>query len=143
MRGQTNVVKMLIAGAGPLGETTLLQDAALKGQVEMINLLLAHQADVNSRNAQGATALHDAALAGERAAAETLLDHGADVNARDSESGETPLHRAASWGRVEVVELLLARGADPSIKDKKGRTALDLAVENGQQDVAAVLKRKP
>jgi ankyrin repeat protein len=105
--------------------------------------LLAHGADVNSLNAQGATALHDAALAGQRAAAEALLKHGANIDARDSESGATPLHQAASWGRRGVVELLLARHADPSIKDKNGHTALDLAVANGQAEVAEVLKRIP
>jgi ankyrin repeat protein len=143
LRGQTNVVAMLIEHLGPLGSTTLLHDAALKGHVDVIVLLLAHQADVNSRNAQGATPLHDAALAGQRPAAEALLEHGADANALDAERAETPLHRAASWGRCDVVELLLARGADRSLKDKAGNTALDLAVANSQLEVTAVLKRRP
>ncbi len=143
LRGQVNVVAMLVDRMGPLGSTTLLHDAALKGQVEIIELLLAHQADVNSLNAQGATPLHDAALAGQKGAAEVLLKHGADANARDTESGATPLHRAASWGRIDVLELLLAHAADPEIKDKNGRTPLDLAIENGQSEAAMVLKRKP
>jgi cytohesin len=143
MRGQTNVVSMLLDRMPPLGSTTLLHDAALKGHVDIMELLLSHGAEVNSLNAQGATALHDAALAGQRAAADALLKHGANINARDSESGATPLHQAASWGRRSVVELLLARHADPGIKDKNGRTALDLAVANGQQEVAEVLKRTP
>jgi ankyrin repeat protein/peroxiredoxin len=143
LRGQTNVVSMLLDRMPPLGSTTLLHDAALKGHIDIMELLLSHGADVNSLNAQGATALHDAALAGQRAAADALLKHGANINARDSDSGATPLHQAASWGRRSVVELLLARHADPGIKDKNGRTALDLAVANGQQEVAEVLKRTP
>jgi len=143
LRGQTNVVAMVLDRMPPLGSTTLLHDAALKGHVDVLELLLAHGADVNSLNAQGATALHDAALAGQRAAAETLLKHGANIDARDSESGATPLHQAASWGRRGVVDLLIARHADPHIKDKSGRTPLDLAVANGQDEVAQVLKRIP
>jgi len=143
LRGQTNLVAMLVDMMPPLGSTTLLHDAALKDHVDVIELLLAHGADVNSLNAQGATALHDAALAGQRAAAEALLAHGATINARDSESGATPLHRAASWGRRDVVELLLSHGADPRIRDKGGRTPLDLAVANGQPEAAEVLKRTP
>ncbi len=43
LRGQVNVVAMLVDRMGPLGSTTLLHDAALKGQVEIIELLLAHR----------------------------------------------------------------------------------------------------
>jgi ankyrin repeat protein len=127
----------------PLGSSPLMHDAALKGHVDVIEVLLAHQADVNSRDAQGATPLHDAALSGQLAAAEFLLDHGAETDARDSENGATPLHRAASWGRRDVVELLLKHGADRTIRDKSGHTALDLASESGQTEVMAVLKRNP
>jgi ankyrin repeat protein/peroxiredoxin len=139
LRGQTNVVKMLLDMMPPLGSTTLMHDAALKGHVDILELLLVHGANVDSLNAQGATALHDAALAGQRATAEALLKHGANINARDSESGATPLHLAASWGRRPVVDLLLARKADPRIKDKNGRTPADLAMANGQADVAVLL----
>lgn len=143
LRGQTNVVKMLLDMLPPLGSTTLLHDAALKGHIDVIEVLLAHGAEIDSRNTQGGTALHDAALAGQRAAAEALLKHGANINARDSESGATPLHLAASWGRRNVVDLLLARQADAHVKDKNGRTPLDLAVANNQLEVAAVLKQTP
>lgn len=104
-------------------------------------MLLKHGAKVDARNAEGATALHDAALAGQRAVAAALLDAGAPIDARDSESQATPLHRAASWGRVDVVKLLLERGADARLTDKSGHTALDLAVANGQNEAAALLRQ--
>jgi ankyrin repeat protein len=69
------------------------------------------------------------------------LNHGAEIDARDRDGQATPLERAASWGRRDVVELLLARGANPALKDKNGKTALDLAVANGQDDVVAVLQK--
>jgi ankyrin repeat protein len=39
--------------------------------------------------------------------------------------------------------LLLARGANASMKDKNGKTARDLAVANGQNDLVIVLMRTP
>jgi ankyrin repeat protein len=147
MRGQADVVGLLLdrMGASGSGEllASLLHDAALKGYVEVVELLIAHKADVNARNAEGATALHDAALAGKAGVAEALLNHGAEINARDGDSEATALHRAASWGRRDMIELLVARGADRTLKDKNGKTALDLAVANGQNDVLPVLMRTP
>ena len=112
-----------------------------KGHVEIVELLIAHQADVNAQNPEGATPLHDAALAGQTAVAVALLEHGARIDARDTESGATPLHRAASWGRREMVELLLSKGADPNAKDNNGRTPLDLAVASAQTDSAELLRK--
>jgi ankyrin repeat protein len=143
MRGQTDVVSLLLNRMGPLGATTLLHDAALKGHVEIVELLLAHKAEVNAPNQEGAAALHDAALAGKCAVAEVLLNHGAQIDARDRDQQATPLERAASWGRIDVVELLLARGANPLLKDKNGKTALDLAIANNQSEVVKVLMRTP
>jgi ankyrin repeat protein len=145
MRGQADLVVLLLDRLP--GSTALLDpslhDAALKGYVEIVEILIAHKANVNALNAEGATALHDAALAGKCAVAEALLNHGAQVDARDRDSQATPLHLAASWGRRDVVELLLARGANPALKDKNGKTALDLATANGQSDVLSVLMRTP
>ncbi|MEI0796923.1 ankyrin repeat domain-containing protein [Brachyspira intermedia] len=45
-------------------------------------------------------------------------------------------------GDFEMVELLIDSGADINFKDKKGRTALRYAVENGHSEVAEFLKSK-
>ena len=125
---------------GPEG-TTPLDDACLKGQRELVDLLLTRGAKVDLRNRAGATPLHDAALGGDAGVVKMLLDHGADVNARDTETGATPLYNAASWGRQEVLELLLSRGADPNTSNSKGTSALQSAIENNQPEIAAILKR--
>ena len=125
---------------GPDG-TPPLDDAALKGQREIVELLLSHGAKVDVRNKAGATPLHDAALGGDAGVIKMLLDHRADVNARDAESGATPLYYAASWGRQEAVELLLARGADPNAKTKKGATILQAAIDSNQPEIAALLRK--
>jgi ankyrin repeat protein len=106
-------------------------------------VLLRWGANVDLRNAQGATALHDAALAGKLDVVQLLVEKGANVNAKDNESGATPLHHAASWGRTEVVTFLLENGADASIRTKGGDTALESAVVAGQKEVAELLRRAP
>ena len=39
-----------------------------------------------------------------------------------------------------MVELLLRRGADQEIDSSKGKTALELTVENGHNEIAAMLR---
>jgi hypothetical protein len=41
------------------------------------------------------------------------------------------LHKAARYGRLEIAKRLLEGGADPTLRDYKGKTAIDLARENG------------
>jgi ankyrin repeat protein len=76
----------------------------------MMQLLLAHGADVRAVAMQGVPLLTAAAGSGDRGAVQLLLDRGADVNATDK--GGTALAAAAYGGHLEVVLLLLERGAD-------------------------------
>ncbi|KAI9455689.1 ankyrin repeat-containing domain protein [Lactarius psammicola] len=55
------------------------------------------------------------------------------------EKGLTPLHSAASNGHLDVVKLLLESGADINIFNDDGKTALDLASDNGMLEVASFL----
>lgn len=117
-----------------------LHDAALKGRVDMLKVLLAKGADVNHKTNTGATPLHDAAIGGHVEAVRILLEHGANVNARETESGDTPLYMAAAMGRDQVAALLLEKGADPNLGSKEGGTPLHAAVTNGFTKVAEILR---
>jgi cytohesin len=117
-----------------------LDIACLKGDPASAGILLEHGANPNLRNKTGSTPLHDAALSGNKEVIEMLLARGADVSAQDSESKSTPLHYAASFGRLEAVRTLVEHGADVSAKDSKGRTALQLAISNRQDEVSAFLR---
>jgi len=48
--------------------------------------------------------------------------------------------QAAYKGDVRVVKLFLEYGADPDLKDKRGRTALDMAIKKQQQEVIDLLQ---
>lgn len=100
--------------------------------------------------------------------AEVLLDRGADVNhipkgrgpqvlqrspsprpqSRPSSPAtkvkplrRTPLIVAAAVGHAEMVRLLLERGADADLQDGEGRTAGDVAREEGFVDVLREIAR--
>ena len=69
-----------------------------------------------------------------------VLDGGVDPNACGS-GGFTALMWAAARGHIEVVQSLLGAGARSAIQTQKGRTAGDIAVQEGWHDVAALLAK--
>ena len=143
--GKTNLVSLLLRMGADVNEVSPegnrpLDLSCLKGDAHMTRFLLENGADPKLRNTAGSTPLHDAALSGNKETIELLVARGADVNAIDSESGSTPLHKAASFGRLDAVKVLVQHGADVSRKTNQGFTALQLAGNNNQADVAAFLR---
>lgn len=79
-----------------------------------------------------------AVIAGVESAVQIHIDRGDDLNARDA-SGMTPLMLSGARNRPAVCRLLLRAGADHGLVDHLGRTALEIAVATGSNDVAAIL----
>ncbi|MBZ3881537.1 KN motif and ankyrin repeat domain-containing protein 3 [Sciurus carolinensis] len=96
--------------------------------------------DVNAKASQtGQTALMLAISHGRQDMVAALLECGADVNAQDAD-GATALMCASEYGRLDTVRLLLAQpGCDPAILDNEGTSALAIALEAEQDEVAALL----
>jgi ankyrin repeat protein len=129
---------------------TLLNSAALYGDVEMVQVLLDYQVDVNARDDHGWTPLHDVAVRNFPSArlhnvvqssldvAQILLGGGADVNPR-SNDGRIPLHQAAMMGSARLVRMLLKHGANVAAEDKEGRTPLHEAAKTGSAEVVRML----
>ena len=67
-----------------------------------------------------------------------LIEHGAEVNVAQH-GGWTPLHQAASNGDQTLVTLLLDSGADRTLNSEDGRSASQMALENGYDQLAEVL----
>ena len=105
----------------------------------LVKLLVDHGADIDARDATGATALWYAADLDDPSIAAMLLAHGAAVDAVDLASGDTPIIRAARHGRREIVSMLLSRGADPSVANFAGQTAFDVADDGYHPKTLAVL----
>lgn len=118
--------------------------AAFMGRQEVVELLLAHGAEVNvaSHNAQRVMPLHGAVAGQHLLVANILLEHGAEANATQADAF-TPLHGAAQNGQLEMVQLLLRYGAAPSPRASDGQTPLDLARAQQHQAVVELLEQTP
>ncbi|XP_032739705.1 KN motif and ankyrin repeat domain-containing protein 3 isoform X2 [Lontra canadensis] len=101
---------------------------------------LFHMGNVNAKASQtGQTALMLAISHGCQDMVAALLACGADVNAQDAD-GATALMCASEYGRLDTVRLLLAQpGCDPALLDNEGTSALAIALEAEQDEVAALL----
>ncbi|GAC1455981.1 MAG: ankyrin repeat domain-containing protein [Ktedonobacterales bacterium] len=98
-----------------LGSTPLLR-AVIGQQMDVVELLIAHGADINATDTSGSTPLHKAALLGNTTLVQCLLDHGADMCATNS-GGQTPLAHALFNRHADVATLLQpSRGARAEVQ---------------------------
>ncbi|KAF0037330.1 hypothetical protein F2P81_010204 [Scophthalmus maximus] len=144
-----------------------LTSAAAKGRTADVELLLRGGAEVNGLNRFGRTALQayiyiyiytademytiwdlsvnifsrwKVMMMGSTPVARVLLKHGADPNVADGRTGSSPLHDAAREGFVDTARLLVEHLADPQARDNAKCRPVDLARDNGHDDVVAFLE---
>jgi ankyrin repeat protein len=98
--------------------------------------------DPDAWTPDGFTPLHIAAFACNVEAARALLEAGADPNvfATASFAHVTPLGTCAFVGANDVAKLLLAYGADPTRAEGDRFTPLDAARQNGNTELAELLR---
>ena len=97
-------------------------------------------AQIDARDADGATTLHYAARYGHAEQTIFLVRAGAQLNAR-SYKGNTPLHHAARFARERQVKALTTQGAQINIINEEGLTPLHIAASDGNsQTIAALLE---
>ncbi|CAI7648915.1 unnamed protein product [Penicillium viridicatum] len=136
---------LLQAGAeidAPVNGRTALQVAAGGGHHEVVQTLLAANADVNASpaNYYERTALQAAAEGGHLEVVQTLLAAKADVNASPVEDGWIALQVAIEGRYLDIVQILRAVKADVDVAPAKdGWTALQAAAEGGHLEVVQTL----
>lgn len=68
-----------------------------------------------------------------------LIRGGADVDCQTN-SGYTPLHRCAFYNHPSMTAMFVLAGANQKIIDGNGKTAYDVAVAEGNEEIARQLK---
>ena len=116
-----------------------LREHCMHGSLEHAQTCLKRGADPTRLEANsGRSALHKAAFWGHDHIVPWLLTLKVPVNAVDY-NGDTALHDAARFGHDKCIDALLgAAGVDVSVVNKEGKTAHDVAVENGKKPRAGL-----
>ncbi|XP_022800163.1 ankyrin-3-like [Stylophora pistillata] len=119
----------------------MLHSAAHGGDTDVIDLILTHLPDIESKTAEGFTPLMVAALQGKLHAVKWFLEKGAIVTCVDNNRWNM-LHFAARGGDTDVIDLILTHLPDIESKTAHGSTPLIIAVCFGKrQDVKYLLER--
>jgi ankyrin repeat protein len=124
---------------------TALHWTVFTGNIRLMQLLLLKGARLDIRTDKSSKEempLHIAASLDHVDRARTLISGGADINAR-SGLDETPLHIAVNHNAKQILALLLAQSPAPQIlKDWGGRSPLDLARDQGKQEMAEMIEAR-
>lgn len=115
---------------------TPLTIAAYEGQASVVRLLIPDALP------QLDQALLAAAIGGNDETIGVLAQAGAGLEQRNI-TGLTPLMLAAEAGNLEAVKSLLDHGADKNAVDRKGRTAGEIAAQNGFSSVSEWIGQMP
>ena len=114
--------------------------------------LLSRDVDVNISTEEGFTPLLLAAYSGDVNLVIAILAYGegetdeqaqrfVDLNAITRQMRYTALHLAALRGHKEIIILLIDEGADYTMRNLDGKTAADIAAENGYLDLEEILRQ--
>ncbi|XP_070568943.1 putative ankyrin repeat protein RF_0381 isoform X2 [Ptychodera flava] len=110
-------------------EATALHQAAKKGYVEHVKLLMKFKADVEAKTKDGWTPIHYAAEEGYTEIVQLMLKQAKNVDCT-TKGGSTPLFLAAKNGHTDTVRVLKEAGAD--VSQRKGEVSpLQIAAQNG------------
>jgi uncharacterized protein len=121
---------------------TAWENAITRADIQIVNDLLGRGTDVDGRDRYGQTALMLAAHAGHLEIVEIAHQANLDITAK---FGLSALMLALVAGHADVTRVLARAGADLSLRGIgapgfAGKTAYDLALERGMQDLSEELK---
>lgn len=169
MNGDLDVVTLLVDNGAKINikddqGTAPLMAACWIGSLEVVGYLITKGGRFNIKNDYGTNLLHYACQSDNFELVNFLIEKGCEVN-NQAQNGATPLHMAVARGELSIVELLINSGAKsnfkmkwdaelsfninaPILKDEdiflfkfsEGQTALDVAVQKGNEQLIKIIK---
>lgn len=140
------IAEMLIAQGADVNATnkrgtTPILLASFSGYKEMMELLLSKGADVNKKADDGISPLLISMKRGDWEIVELLIKKGADTKIKRKEDGATLLHIACSVPHcpLSMVKLLINSEVDVNTKNKVGQSAITVAKNTGNKEIAEYL----
>lgn len=112
-----DIVRLLLSHGTVVKGTGAMTAAAERDNLDVLRLLLEKESEDGSRDIDE-------------------VENYGEEDPRTLDDQGTPLYKAAARGYLRIVDFLLNEGASAGFKDRKGRSVLDVALENGHQDVA-------
>ena len=119
---------------------TVLDYAVSNKQVKVVDVLFAHNADLDGLNSSGYNILHRCVLSGQSDKVKLCIEMGAHIDCR-SENNETALILAAKNGHVDIVKYLVSVVCDLNIKDNEGFDALEYAFFSDNSEIQQILNQ--
>jgi hypothetical protein len=104
----------------------------------LLDLLVERGADIHRANADGFGLVHAIAETDQPDYLAWAVAHHLGLEDR-TRHGHVPLHIAAGLGHVATIRALVAAGAKRDAKDPSGKTAREIAVDEGKPAAAALL----
>lgn len=135
-------LKLLVTRITTNRRKSLLFQAALWDNVDLLVDLLQEDHDIDCLDSWGRTPLHAAAISSNSKCLQVLINAGADINKQCGLRGEnkTALHLCSELGYQSNVETLLSAQASFTLRDLNEMTAIDLARRNGHEDCVKSLQ---
>mmetsp|Transcript_91317 Transcript_91317/g.212402 ORF Transcript_91317/g.212402 Transcript_91317/m.212402 type:complete len:593 (+) Transcript_91317:50-1828(+) len=148
LRGHIAVARVLLDSKAnlqtrdSLGATALMIAIQHKNYASMLLLMNRgkHAALLGDVDKNGCTPVHWAAYKGDLTALKLLDYFGADMVSLDN-SKMLPLHRAVCASQGQVIEFLLEKRSDPTQRNADGKTVLDIAGEQQDNQMQSLLKK--
>ena len=122
---------------------TALHYAVERGDTEVLQEILRNSPSLAVQDKYGMNPVHLAAYVGKLACLQLLIKDGRQFDIQTGNALlDLPIHLAALGGHTDVVKWMIECGVPIDVRNAVGKTALDIAIERGNEEMINVLQSR-